>query len=135
VITRKLQLSWARAALGRSYLTDRPLDDIVRAEEMNRTPGRQLGSVGAVALSFSRVTKRFGSPVALDDVSFHVRPGEIQLIGQNGFGKSTRMKLSRFAIQLLGASTEGSQVFYGGALLIAVSLVRLAPRKTASAEV
>jgi ABC-type multidrug transport system ATPase subunit len=60
---------------------------------MNRTLGRQLGSVDALALSFSNVTRRFGSTVALDDVSFDVRRGGIRvLVGLNGSGKSTPMK-------------------------------------------
>ena len=40
------------------------------------------------------LTKRFGGLVAVKDISFDVRPGEILgLIGPNGSGKSTVMKL------------------------------------------
>ncbi len=40
------------------------------------------------------LTKRFGGLVAVKDISFQVRPGEILgLIGPNGSGKSTVMKL------------------------------------------
>jgi branched-chain amino acid transport system ATP-binding protein len=45
-------------------------------------------------LQVSRLTKRFGGLVAVSDVSFSVREGEIlSIIGPNGAGKSTLFKL------------------------------------------
>ncbi len=55
------------------------------------------------------VTKRFGGVVALKDVSFDVRPGEVHaLCGENGAGKSTLIKL------MSGAYPHGS---YEGTML------------------
>ncbi len=46
------------------------------------------------SLTLSRVTKAFGSALALDDVSFEVAAGaRVALLGHNGAGKSTLMKI------------------------------------------
>ncbi|MDU1666815.1 MAG: ATP-binding cassette domain-containing protein, partial [Bradyrhizobium sp.] len=48
---------------------------------------------GAPMLEVSGLTKRFGGLVAVKNLSFSIRPGEILgLIGPNGSGKSTAMK-------------------------------------------
>ena len=67
----------------------------------------------SVLLRVSGITVRFGGIVALDDVSFEVRRGEIAgLIGPNGAGKTTLFNcLSR-----LYDWQEGSIEFDGAAL-------------------
>lgn len=45
-------------------------------------------------LEINKITKRYGTQLALDNVSFHVDKGEIVgLLGPNGAGKSTLMKI------------------------------------------
>ncbi len=40
------------------------------------------------------LTKRYGSTLAVDDISFHIRKGEVVgLLGPNGAGKTTTMKI------------------------------------------
>jgi ABC-2 type transport system ATP-binding protein len=50
-------------------------------------------SPSSVRLSVEHLTKRYGSVVALDDVSFEISEGITGLLGENGAGKSTAIKI------------------------------------------
>ena len=44
-------------------------------------------------LTVEHLSKRFGKTLAVDDLSFEVRPGEVTgFLGPNGSGKSTTMR-------------------------------------------
>ena len=66
-------------------------------------------------LEVEGLTKRFGGLVAVKDISFGIKPGEILgLIGPNGSGKSTVMKLiigierpNAGAVRLSGTDVAG----------------------------
>ena len=68
------------------------------------------------------VTKKYGSILALDDLSLALRPGEIvALLGPNGAGKSTAVRL------LLGLSTPttGRARIFGGDPRLATTRTRI----------
>ncbi|MFD4181732.1 ABC transporter ATP-binding protein [Rhodococcus sp. NPDC058514] len=61
-------------------------------------------------LTIDHVSKRYGEVVALDDLSFEVKPGEIfGFVGSNGAGKTTTM---RIALGVLSA--DSGEVRLGG---------------------
>ena len=68
---------------------------------------RQKPALGSTLLAASSVRKEFGGLVAVNDVSFTVRTGEIVgLIGPNGAGKSTTFNLLSCVLPLTGGSVE-----------------------------
>lgn len=63
-------------------------------------------------LTIEHLTKRFGATVAVDDLSFAVRPGVVTgFLGPNGSGKSTTLR----ALLGLLAPTQGTASFDGRA--------------------
>lgn len=67
--------------------------------------------IGGVVMEMKNITLRFGGVVAIQDISFDIREGEIRaIIGPNGAGKSSMLNvISGFYIPQEG------QVFYKGA--------------------
>ncbi|MDJ0111304.1 ATP-binding cassette domain-containing protein, partial [Rhodococcus erythropolis] len=64
----------------------------------------------SATLTIDGISKRYGDVVALDNLSFEVRPGEIfGFVGSNGAGKTTTM---RIALGVLGA--DSGEVRLGG---------------------
>ena len=56
-------------------------------------------------IDVQHLTKRYGDVVAVDDISFTVRPGRVTgFLGPNGAGKSTTMRM----VLGLDAPTSGS---------------------------
>lgn len=81
-----------------------------------------------IILEFRNVTKKFPGVVALNDVSFKIRRGEIHgVCGENGAGKSTLMKI------LSGVyphdTYEGSVIFNGEELKLGESAIQEAGDK------
>ena len=70
-------------------------------------PHRQLPARGTPLLAVRNAVKRFGGLVAVNDVSFEVRAGEIiGLIGPNGAGKSTMFNLLTGTAPLTSGQVE-----------------------------
>jgi ABC-type branched-subunit amino acid transport system permease subunit len=79
-------------------------------EHAEALPQRPKPVVGAPLLVVDKARKEFGGLVAVNDVSFQVRAGEIiGLIGPNGAGKSTTFNLVTGVLQ----ATSGSITFQG----------------------
>lgn len=68
------------------------------------------------AVSVSRLSKRYGATVALDEASFSVSAGEIHaLLGENGAGKSTAVKM----LSGLARPDSGTITVFGRAATLA----------------
>jgi ABC-2 type transport system ATP-binding protein len=64
-------------------------------------------------LEARHLTKRYHSIFAVENVSFDIRPGEVQAVGPNGSGKSTTVNM---VVGLLEPSS-GTLSLFGESLL------------------
>jgi branched-chain amino acid transport system permease protein len=84
--------------------------DLERPPAAEPLPARAMPPAGTAILSLAGVRKAFGGLVAVNDVSFALRAGEIvALIGPNGAGKSTIFNLVTGVLPL----TAGDIAFKG----------------------
>ena len=111
-----LVLQYARDGLW-AFIESRlpPVQRKINWRDATPLPERPRPPHGEVVLDVRAVRKEFGGLVAVNDVSFQVRAGEILgLIGPNGAGKSTTFNLvtgvlpaTRGEVQFLGERIEG----------------------------
>ena len=83
-------------------------------------------------ISADRVSRRFGDRLAVEDVSFDVRPGEVfGLLGPNGAGKTTTLRmLGGLILPTSGSVRIGGQPFTratGGALRARIGFLTETP--------
>ncbi len=71
-------------------------------------------------LELEGITRRFGDRLALDGVSFVVRPGEVVgFVGRNGAGKTTAMRIAMGVLQ-----ADDGEVRWAGAPITAADRLR-----------
>ena len=79
----------------------------------HRPESRTDGAAERLVLDMRGIGKAFPGVVALDDVDFSVRPGEVHvLLGENGAGKSTMIKIISGVVE----KDAGEMVFEGGVI-------------------
>jgi branched-chain amino acid transport system permease protein len=92
-----------------------------------RTYARALSDVSKPLLQVDRITKRFGGLVAVNDISFEVKSGEILgLIGPNGAGKTTLFNLITGVLK-----PDGGRILLEGTDITDLSVRRIAVKGVA----
>lgn len=106
-----LLLQYARDGVWPFFAKIFPARRVAKAPEQADALGhRPKPAVGEVVLKLEKARKEFGGLVAVNDVSFEVKAGEIVgLIGPNGAGKSTTFNLVTGVLQ----ATRGEISFLG----------------------
>jgi branched-chain amino acid transport system permease protein len=95
--------SWVQQGFGKTERTRDWNDADLLAQRTKPT-------MGDVVLDVQKIRKNFGGLVAVNDISFQVRAGQIVgLIGPNGAGKSTTFNLITGTLPL-----SGGAVYFGG---------------------
>ena len=66
------------------------LDEVISRRSYQIFARKDYQTMSKNVIEMDNITKRFGSFTAVDDVTFHLRKGEIHaLLGENGAGKTT----------------------------------------------
>ncbi len=77
---------------------------VISGPERRLPPGPRTSRKGSTMIEATHLTKRYGKTVAVNEVSFSVKPGQVTgFLGPNGAGKSTTMRM----ILGLDAPTSG----------------------------
>ena len=86
---------------------------------LDNTGGAGTAGAGGVTVELLNVSKWFGDKVAISDLTFSVGPGVTALLGANGAGKSTTLKLltgqlrpSQGAVRVLGQAVADNPALY-----------------------
>ena len=107
VLVLKYLPDGAWSIVGHRFAVRQRVNNWFNAEPL---PERSKPAMGEVVLDVNRIRKEFGGLVAVNDISFQVKAGQIVgLIGPNGAGKSTTFNLVTGVLGL----TSGSVRFRG----------------------
>lgn len=100
--------SWARQWLGK-------VERVRNWEGAQALPHRDKPAIGDVVLDVQKIRKNFGGLVAVNDISFQIKAGQIVgLIGPNGAGKSTTFNLITGTLPLSGGQVRfNAQAVHG----------------------
>src|SRR5689334_2940747 len=82
---------------------------IMRSGRTAKARGEQIMTQGQILFTVQNLVKRYGDVIALNDVTFSITEGITGILGENGAGKSTMIKI------LLGLTeaTSGSATILG----------------------